>query len=84
MGLLGAPEHSYEKFVRIFRDLFSKGECNRMANGLHIGNDTVEGALATFKENLSRLRKSNLMIKPSKLELFPTKTTLFGWLLEDG
>ena len=84
MGLLGAPEHSYEKLARIFGDLIAKGECTRMADGLHIGNNTVEGALATFMEVLSRLRKCNLTIKPSKLEMFPTKTTLFGWLLEDG
>ena len=83
-GIVGAPEHSYERLGRIFHDLIEAKECVRMADGLHIGSNTTEGALKTLKEVLDRSRKCNLTLKPSKLEIFPQSTTLFGWTLKDS
>ena len=83
-GVLGAPEHSYERLARVFGTLIGQGKCVQMADGLHIGSDTKEGAVATLKEVLRLARLCSLTLKPSKLEVFPVSTVLFGWRLEDS
>ena len=83
-GINGAAEHSYEKITRIFSDFFEKGTMTRMADGLHIGCDTVEEGEQTLRAVFTRARDTGLTFKPSKLEVFPTKTTLFGWTLNNG
>ena len=42
MGLNGAPEHSYEKLGRVFGPLIKAQKMTRMADGLHIGCDSVK------------------------------------------
>ena len=83
-GIQGAPEHSYERLGRIFGDFIREGLCMRMADGLHIGSNTKEGALDTFRKVLQLLRDCGMTLKPTKLEIFPKRTVLFGWKLEDS
>ena len=84
MGLNGAPEHSYELLARVFGTLIKDGRMVRMADGLHIGCDSVEEGLESLRMLLELCRKSGLTLKPSKVEIFPTKCTLFGWELDAG
>ena len=83
-GINGAPEHSYERITRIFSDFFEEGSCTRMADGLHIGCNTVEAGTDILRRILQRARDSGLTFKPSKIEIFPKTTILFGWKLSKG
>ena len=51
-GTHGAPEHSYERLGRIFGTFIKDRICMRMADKFHIGSNTKEGALDTFKKVL--------------------------------
>ena len=55
-----------------------------MADGLHIGCDSVEEGLESMRMMLQRCRDCGLTLKPSKVIVFPTKCTLFGWTLDNG
>ena len=83
-GINGAAEHSYERITRIFSDFFKEGTMTRMADGLHIGCNSAEEGLSTLKAVLTRARDTGLTFKPSKIEVFPVKTVLFGWVLNNG
>ena len=83
-GLRGSPEHSYEKLTRIYGDLLRDNKATRMADGIHIGAQTIEEAKETLKEVLNRARLCGLTFKPGKIEICPVKTVLFGWQLENG
>ena len=84
MGLNGAPEHSYEKLGRIYWDLIRDERCTRMADGVHIGGDQLGEVKETLREVFTRARLAGLTFKPSKIEICPAKTILFGWQLENG
>ena len=84
MGLNGAPEHSYERLARVFAPLFMENKMVRMADGLHIGCDSVEEGLDSMRQMFLLCRKAGLTLKPEKVEIFPQKVTLFGWELNNG
>ena len=55
-----------------------------MADGLHVLGRTVTELLANYIEVLRRLEFCGLTLKPSKVEICPRSSILFGWKLEDG
>ena len=81
-GLNGSPEHAYEKLGRIYHDLIAEAKLTRMADGIHILGQNVEESRETLREVFIRARNCGLTFKPKKIEIFPQKTTLFGWTLE--
>ena len=83
-GLQGSPEHAYEKLGRIYHDMMAEGRLTRMADGIHVLANTVGEAAENLREVFVRARKCGLTFKPKKIEIFPQKTTLFGWTLEKG
>ena len=84
MGLNGAPEHSYERLARVFGRMIQENKMVRMADGLHIGCDSVEEGLVSMRMMLQQCRDCGLTLKPSKVIVFPTRCTLFGWTLDNG
>ena len=82
-GLAGASEHAYEKLARIYGSLISKGKLTRMADGLHVLAQTIDEGYETLEEVFKLARFCGLHFKPSKIEIFPRKTVLFGWDLKD-
>ena len=83
-GIKSASEDSYEKLARIFGQDIRAGRMTRMADGLHVLGDTVDELLVNYERCLSLLQYCGLTIKPSKVEICPKKSVLFGWKLEDG
>ena len=51
----------------------------RQADALIVGGFSISNCYDNLTEVFHRLRSSNMTIKPSKLEICPAKTTLFGW-----
>ena len=78
-GLKNASEHAYEKLARIYGDLCGEEKMTRMADGLFILGETLEDLEDNFKEVLARARLCGLTFKPSKVNIAPLNTVLFGW-----
>ena len=78
-GLKNASEHAYERLGLIYGDLCAEEKMTRMADGLFILSDTLEGLKQNFEEVLSRAELCGLTLKPSKLIIAPYKTVIFGW-----
>ena len=82
-GLTGASEHAYEKLARVYGSLIASGKLTRMADGIHVLAKTVDEGYETLSEVFRLARYCGLHFKPSKIEIFPRRTILFGWVLED-
>ena len=82
-GLAGASEHAYEKLARIYGPLIAAGKLTRMADGLHVLANTIEDGYETLSEVFRLARFCGLHFKPTKIEIFPRRTVLFGWNLVD-
>ena len=83
-GLLTASQDAYEKLTRIFSDMLEVEALTRMADGLHVLGETVEQLLINYIEVLRRIEFCGLTLKPSKVEICPRVSFLFGWKLEAG
>ena len=83
-GLKNSSEHAYERLRRIFGDMIMEGELTTMADGLYVLADTEEDFVERFREVMRRAKLCGLTVKPSKLELAPKKTILFGWKVENN
>ncbi len=82
-GLTGASEHAYEKLARVYGSLIASGKLTRMADGIHVLAQTVDEGYETLSEVFRLARYCGLHFKPSKIEVFPRRTVLFGWELQD-
>ena len=83
MGLRGSSENSYERLTRMFGDMQRDGKLCRQADALIVGGQDIFPLFSNLRTVFQRLRASNMTIKPSKLEICPAKTTLFGWEYKD-
>ena len=81
-GLRNASEHAYERLGRIFGDMVREDRMTRHADGLHVLGDTEEELYINLREVLSRIQQCGLTLKPSKVEVGPINSVLFGWRLE--
>ena len=79
MGLKNASEDAYELLARLFGDMCQAGHMTRMADGLYVLGSSVDQLLDNFTELLSRLMVAGLTLKPSKVEVVPQRSVLFGW-----
>ena len=79
MGLKNASEDAYELLARLFGDMCQAGHMTRMADGLYVLGSSVDQLLSNFTELLTRLKMAGLTLKPSKVEVVPQKSVLFGW-----
>ena len=83
-GLKNSSEHAYERIQRLFGDLVQSQKMTSMADGLYVLSDTQEEMVENLREVMSRIKLSGLTIKPSKLEVCPKATVLFGWRMNDN
>ena len=80
-GLKNASEHAYERLGLVYGDMCREESITRMADGLYVLSDTLEGLEANFVEVLNRARLCGFTFKPSKIIIAPQETILFGWKL---
>ena len=81
-GLRNASEHAYDRLGMIFGDMVREDRMTRHADGLHVLGDTLVELYNNLEEVLFRIRKSGMTLKPSKLEVAPVNSVIFGWRLE--
>ena len=55
-----------------------------MADGLYVLANTQEEMVVNLEEVFRRVRESGLTLKPSKIEICPKSTILFGWKVQDN
>ena len=79
MGLRNSSELCYERLTRIFGDMQRARQLCRQADALIVGGMSLQEMFVNLHEVFSRLRDCNMTIKPSKLEIGPISTSLFGW-----
>ena len=82
MGVKNASENCYELLARIFGDMCQQRKLTRMADGLHVLASSVEELAENFEEVLRRLETAGLTLKPTKIDIMPKQTNLFGWNLQ--
>ena len=78
-GLLNAGEHAYERLGRIYGDMCAAEQMTRMADGLFVLGDTFKELFDNLREVFSRAHKCGLTFKPSKIQICPVDTVIFGW-----
>ena len=83
-GLKNASEDAYEKLARVFHEELRAGNMTRMADGLHVLGDSMEELLANYTRCLQLISDNGFTLKPSKAEICPRTSYLFGWKLTDG
>ena len=83
-GLRNASEHAYDRLGMIFGDMVREDRMTRHADGLHVLGDTLEELYVNLAEVLYRVKRSGMTLKPSKFEVAPVNSIIFGWRLEDG
>ena len=83
-GLKNASEDAYEKLARIFSTELRQGNMTRMADGLHVLGDTFEELLTNYTRCLQLIEENGFTLKPSKAEICPKTSYLFGWKFSDG
>ena len=75
-GLKGASERSYEKLLRIYRDMIQQDRRRPACSG-----KTVQELIENYHEVLKRADVCNLTLKPTKVVICPKTVSLFGWVL---
>ena len=83
-GLKNSSEHAYERLQRIFGDMVQANRLTSMADGLYVLASTQEEMVTNLEEVFSRVRESGMTLKPSKIEICPKSTILFGWKVKDN
>ena len=83
-GLKNSSEHAYERIQRVFGDMIQRQQMTSMADGLYVLAQSQEELLENFEEVMRRVRLAGLTVKPSKLEIAPRSTILFGWQVKDN
>ena len=78
MGLRNSSELCYERLTRIFGDMQRARRLCRQADALIVGGMSLDEMYVNLNEVFVRLRECNMTIKPSKLEIGPRSTSLFG------
>lgn len=68
----------------ILGDLCSQGKAIRFADNVFTGGTNEEEFISNLNEVLSRLAQANLRLKPSKMKVAISKTTIMGWNWSDG
>ena len=83
-GLKNSSEHAYERIQRVFGDIVQSNKLTSMADGLYVLAKTQQEMVDNLTEVFRRVRESGLTLKPSKIEVCPKTTILFGWKVQDN
>ena len=83
-GLKNSSEHAYERIQRVFGDMVQTGRLTSMADGLYVLANTQEEMVVNLREVFRRVRESGMTLKPSKIEVCPKTTILFGWKVHNN
>lgn len=84
MGLPGSDVALEELLSKIFGDLLQQGKIARLADDMYIWGNTHEELLQTWTTVVEHLDKCNLGLSPAKTIINPLKTTVLGWIWQQG
>ena len=81
-GLLNQDEELQQLLNKVLGDLIMNGICMKIADDLLIGGKSYDDAILNWQKVLEKLSLSNLKLSPSKVRIFPSEATIFGWLVK--
>ena len=65
-------------------DLLEEGVVVKLADDLYCGADTPSQLISNFSRVLEALNKCNLKLSASKTIIGPRRTTILGWIWQQG
>ena len=81
-GLINQDEELQQLLNKVLGDLIMKGICMKIADDLLIGGENYDDAINNWGHVLKNLSNANLKLSPSKVRIFPSEATIFGWLVK--
>ena len=84
MGMPGSECALEELMCRVLGDLLREGVVTKLADDLYCGGNTPEDLLMNWKRVLNALKLNNLCLSPAKTRIAPRRTTILGWIWENG
>lgn len=84
MGMPGSETALEELTCRVLGDLLEEGIVVKLADDLYCGADTPEQLVVNFSRVLAALNRCDLRLSASKTVIAPRKTTILGWIWQQG
>ncbi|XP_056001758.1 uncharacterized protein LOC130048742 [Ostrea edulis] len=84
MGMPGSETALEELTCRVLGDLLEEGIVVKLADDLYCGADTPDQLLENFSRVLTALNKCNIKLSASKTVIAPLRTTILGWIWQQG
>ena len=84
MGMPGSETALEELMSAVLGDQVYSGNVVKIADDLYIGSDSVDTAITAWRDCLAALQHNGLHLSASKTVLFPSTTTVLGWVWREG
>lgn len=84
MGMPGSETALEELMCRILGDFVENGNVTKIADDLYCGGETIEDLLSVWESVLRRLNDANLKLRAEKTVIAPAKTSILGWIWNNG
>ncbi|KAI0235047.1 hypothetical protein LSAT2_014535 [Lamellibrachia satsuma] len=84
MGMPGSETALEELLCRILRDLLQEGSVAKLADDIYCGGNTIVELQQNVKRLLQCFANSGLRLSATKTTIFPTSTTILGWIWNMG
>ena len=82
-GMPDSSEVLEELLCTIFGDMIQKGLVAKIADDIYVGSNTIEELFDRLKV-LQLIEENGLKLKAAKTQIAPTKTTILGWIWNNG
>lgn len=84
MGMPGLKTVQEELICRVLGNLLEEGIVVKLTDDLYCGAETLEQLAVNFPRILAALNKYDLKLSASKNVIAPRKTTILGWIWQQG
>ena len=84
MGMPGSETALEELLCRILGDLLQEGSVAKLADDIYCGGNTIVELQQNVKRLLQCFANSGLRLSATKTTIFPTSTTILGWIWNMG
>lgn len=81
-GLINQDEELNQLLSKVLGQQLLEGKCMKIADDLVVGGQTIQEAINNWNEVLTQLRLSNLKLSPTKVRIFPTEASIYGWQIK--